>query len=156
MPERSKYVEFTYPKKGEIAEGKRGYMKKPTTKRLRVKAWGLFSEWVRRRDADSNGYNRCVACGKREHWKDLHAGHFYHGKNWMSAMDERNVFPECNKCNTYLGGNLIEYSEFLRKKFGPDIIDTLRELRHQGWKPNRLELEELIERYRQKLSELNA
>ena len=122
--------------------------KKPPISRLKRKAWGAFSEWIRKRGMDDKGFNSCVTCGKRDFWKNFHAGHFYHGKNSMSAMDERNVWCQCPKCNTYLHGNLIEYSEFLRGKYGEGIIEILRELKHQIFKPTRQELEDLIERYK--------
>lgn len=115
-------------------------------KRLHGKAWGVFSEWVRRRN-EKNGLSECVSCKKKENWKTLNAGHFYHGKHWLSGMDERNVWPQCRQCNMYKSGNLIEYSEFLRKEYGPEIIDVLRELRHTSWKPTRQELEEIIAKY---------
>ena len=123
-------------------------------KSLRNEATQVFNEYIRRRDADKNGVNTCVTCGKREHYSNMNASHFYHGKNWQSALDERNVFPACRGCNLYKHGNLIEYGEFLRKKFGSEIIDILRELRHQGWKPSRQELEDIIETYKKKLEGL--
>lgn len=130
-------------------------MRKISRKGLMNKAWTVFSEFVRKRGMDANGINVCVTCGKRDHWKNLHAGHFYHGKGWLSYMDECNVHPQCNKCNTYLGGNLIEYSEFVRKIYGNDIIDILRELRHTPWKPSRSDLEAIIEKYKGDKSEKN-
>jgi len=122
-------------------------MRKISKKGLRKKAWEVFSLWIRKRDSAGIA-NKCVTCNKWEELKNLHAGHFFHGKHWLSAMDERNVWPQCAKCNTYLGGNLIEYSEFLRKKYGNDIIDTLRELRHTSWNPSRDDLLAIIERYK--------
>lgn len=71
-------------------------------------------------------------------------------------MDDRNIWRQCTVCNRHKHGNLIEYSEFLRKKYGAEIIDTLRELRHTPWKPTRDELMEKYEYYKQKLSELNG
>lgn len=121
--------------------------RKISRKGLFKKAWKVFSEWVRQRGADKDGINTCVTCGKRDHWKNMHASHFYHGKGWLSYMEEKNVWACCVKCNTYLGGNLIEYSEFLRKKYGNEIVDTLRELRHTPWKPSREDLQDIIKRY---------
>lgn len=66
-------------------------------------------------------------------------------------MDIRNVWCQCVTCNKYKRGNLIEYSEFLRRTYGPEIIDTLRELRHTPWKPTRSDLEQIIETYTLKL-----
>lgn len=30
----------------------------------------IFSEYIRLRDADNNGYIRCISCGKIVFWKD--------------------------------------------------------------------------------------
>lgn len=127
-------------------------MRKISRKGLWKKAKETFNKWVRRRNVPGcepfDGYtNTCITCKKRIPVGGLNAGHFYHGKQWQSAMDERNVWPQCVPCNKYKHGNLIEYSEFLRTELDIDIIDTLRELRHQGWKPSREELEDIIRRY---------
>lgn len=122
--------------------------KKPSISRLKKKLWEIFSKWVRLRDADIYGIVGCVTCGKRDLWVEMQAGHFIHGHSKVTFLDERNVHPQCVKCNHYLSGNLIEYSEFMRRTYGQDTIDALREIRHQIWKPSRQELEELIEHYK--------
>lgn len=122
-------------------------MKRTKIKTLKNKAWKVFSVWVRQRGMDKWGYNKCVTCGVREHWKNLNAGHFYHGHYSCSFMDERNVWPQCVRCNRHLHGNLIEYSEFLRGLYGNEIVDILRELKHQIWKPTEEELEGIIKKY---------
>lgn len=124
--------------------------RKLSTKGLRRKAWVTFSDWIRQRGKDENEQNVCISCGKKDFWRNLHAGHFFHGKHYESFFDERNVWPQCPKCNTYLSGNLIEYSEFLRDKFGPDIIETLRELKNKPTKLSRSDYEAIIEKYKGK------
>ena len=37
---------------------------------LKGKLDRLFSEYIRRRDADA-GYCRCVTCGKLQHWREM-------------------------------------------------------------------------------------
>lgn len=132
--------------------------KKPKKKKLRKlkNIWDdaktAFNKWVRFRNVPGQDpcdglTNICVTCKKRVVMEKLNAGHFFHGRHWMSAMDERNVWPQCRPCNLYLSANLIEYSEFLRKLYGSEIIDVLRELRHTPWKPSREDLQAIITKY---------
>lgn len=135
----------------------KGIKRKKPIKALHNRAKEAFNRWVRHRDVPGfppcDGItNTCVCCKKRVPMNKINAGHFYHGKNWMSAMHELNVWPSCIVCNFYLSGNLIEYSEFLRKAFGVEIIDQLRELRHTPWKPSRDDLERTIGEYEDKLA----
>lgn len=87
-------------------------------KKLKEKLWGIFSTYIRLRDK-----GRCVTCGHAQwdsdlgEWsiKGMHAGHFHHG---VLDEDEENINCQCNKCNTYLGGNLSKYSVYLLQKLG--------------------------------------
>ena len=119
-------------------------------------AKAAFNKHIRERDVPGfhpfdGKTNTCVTCKERLPMKKLNAGHFFHGKCWMSAMDERNVWPQCITCNKYKHGNLIEYSEFLRDLYGDEIIDILRELRHIPWKPKRQNLLDIIKKYSEAL-----
>lgn len=115
--------------------------------RLKAKAWAVFSQWIRKRGADANGMTVCVTCGRSFFWKDLHAGHFIHGSTKLTYLDEQNVHSQCGKCNTWFGGKLVEYSEFMRKMYGQETIDRLLQLRHTIWKPTREELEAVVLKY---------
>ncbi len=65
----------------------------------------------------------------------------------MTFMDERNVHPQCISCNLYKSGNLIEYSIFMKEKYGWEVVDELRALSKQIWKPTRDDLEAIINKY---------
>ena len=34
----------------------------------------IFSEYIRKRDADENGYVKCCTCPTVEHWKEMDCG----------------------------------------------------------------------------------
>ena len=121
---------------------------------LKKDAWKVFSELVRREVADQFGMNRCVTCLQRVFWKELHAGHFIHGHSKATFMDERNVHPQCRRCNHFLSGNLLEYVEYMRKRYGQETIDELKELSHKIWNPTRQQLEDLKVKYESKLKDL--
>lgn len=115
---------------------------------LKKKAWRLFSIWIRQRGMDENGINVCITCGVKVHWTKMNASHFIHGHSKPTFFDDRNVHGSCIRCNLYLSGNLIEYSNFMKNKYGWDTVDALRELSEQVWKPSRQELQDIIERYK--------
>ena len=116
---------------------------------LKKKLWKEFSIFIRQTDMNGHGLTACVTCGVVGHWTSFHSGHFIHGHSKQTFLDDRNVHVQCVKCNHYLSGNLIEYSEFMRKKYGPDIIEVLQEKSHMIWKPSRQELNELILHYKE-------
>lgn len=97
--------------------------KPASLKSWKRKCWRLMSEWVRREGSDFRGYQSCYTCRKRMHWKELHCGHYQHGK---LDFDERNLRPQCAGCNTYRGGMLDAYTVRLIEENGKPWVDALR------------------------------
>lgn len=95
--------------------------------KLKKKLWGIFSEYIRLRDSDQDGNCVCVTCGLRTYWKNLQAGHFISGRNNGVLFDERNVHGQCKVCNLWKHGNLEEYYPFMMKKYGNEIIESIKE-----------------------------
>lgn len=91
-------------------------------KKLHNKAWKLMSEWIRRKDANLDGFNYCYTCEAIKHYKDLDAGHFRHDK---LDFDDRNLKPQCTKCNRYYSGMLDIYAYKLLKDYGKEWFDKL-------------------------------
>lgn len=114
---------------------------------LKKQAWRVFSEWIRRREADKDGYLSCITCGTKVHWKDSNASHFLHGHSKPTFFEPRNVHGSCIRCNLYLSGNLIEYTRFMIDRYGLAVVDELRALSKQIYKPSRQDLEAIIEKY---------
>lgn len=128
-------------------------MSKITTERR--KAWKWFSRYIRKKAANFQGYARCVTCDKKDHWKNLHAGHFIHGKTKMTYFEETNVHPQCAGCNTYRGGRLRDYTLFMIDTYGRDEVERLEELSrsNENWKIT--DLRELTEKYKSKFKQLD-
>lgn len=121
--------------------------KLPKISLLAKKAWGLMSVISRTKDADRDGMVACVTCGQVKHYKEMHAGHFFHGSHQRPiSYDSRNIHAQCPGCNTYKGGARDEYSVYLARRYGVGVLEELRELKHQGKELKRADLEELIER----------
>lgn len=109
---------------------------------LHKKAWEAWSKWIRQKDADWRGNTYCFTCSALKHWKELDAGHFRHG---VLDFYEKNIHPQCTKCNRFLHGNLGEYARMLIGLYGAGILDELRsEAVKRGNKYSRQELEEII------------
>lgn len=129
-------------------------MKKPTTRSLINKLDRIFSEWIRRSDADRKGEVSCFTCGRRMHWKACHAGHYVSRRHMAGRWVEKNVNIQCVYCNTYLHGALDEYSNNLVERYGLGVLVELLELKRKTVKFTRGDLEGMIETYKQKVASL--
>jgi hypothetical protein len=123
-------------------------MKANTVSSLKKKVWTAFSLHIRKKYADWRGYETCVTCGKKDHYKNLQAGHFIQGRHNQVLFDERNVHPQCVKCNVFKSGNLVEYYGFMLKTYGQDVIDELRKLDKKNKQFTIKELEKLLKKYK--------
>ena len=129
-------------------------MKKPSIKSLKNKAWKIFSEWIRRKDADEGGTTRCVTCGKAVYWKECDAGHFVPGRSNSVLFVEDIVHPQCKVCNIWMRGNYQNYTLYMLDKYGRQKVDEFLQLKYQVKKYNVSELEEMIGHYKKKLKDL--
>lgn len=81
----------------------------------------IFNEFIRLRDCGLP----CISCGNNNDVK-WNAGHYRSvGGNPEIRFHELNVHKQCEYCNTYLHGNLIEYRKGLIKKIGPEFVELL-------------------------------
>jgi hypothetical protein len=119
-----------------------------TVKSLKAEVWDLFSEYIRRRDSDENGYIKCCTCGKSAHWKEVDAGHFISRKQNMTLYDERNSHAQCKYCNGPKQGNIIAYQDFMLNKYGQKTVDELWRLARITHEFTVRELTALKEKYK--------
>jgi len=113
----------------------------------------LFSTYIRFKNAPK-GYCKCITCGKIEPPEDMDAGHYISRGVKTLRFDERNVHPQCRKCNRFGEGVKDEYALALIKLYGPDILDELNKEK-QGFKIYTvLELKEMRKEYRKLIKEL--
>lgn len=125
--------------------------------RLKKRLWKIFSEYIRRRDADDNGMVACISCGNLKHYKEGHAGHYHAGS--VCGLDlyfsEINVNFQCVGCNLFRHGNLAQYALALQKKHGNHILEELDSMRGIA-KWSREKFEEKISEYKKKLRDLDG
>jgi hypothetical protein len=108
----------------------------------KTKCWTLFSEIVRDQGCE-RGYGNCVTCGKRKHFSELQAGHFIQGRHNSILFDFRGCHPQCFHCNIGLKGNVLNYYDYMKAKYGMKVINELRRLDKQTKQFKVYELEEL-------------
>jgi len=116
------------------------------TKTLEDKLWKVFSIYIRNKGSH-NGANRCYTCNMFEDIKNLDAGHYIKRQYNATKYDERNVKPQCRKCNRFMGGNQDEFAIHLEKDYGEGILQDLDKLKWSYKKFDIKELERLIEYY---------
>jgi len=134
--------------------------KKPTITQLKKKAWKLCSEYIRRRDSDSNGMCRCITCGNLAHWKEQQAGHFIDGRTNAILFDERGIYAQCTACNIFGRGKPLDYMRALEGMLGQNealnLRDDLMGRKKKALQFKSYELEELIEEYKIKIKHIIA
>lgn len=87
----------------------------------------VFSLYVRNR-GETFGYNHCYTCGVYLPVEHLQAGHFIARRYTNVRWHPLNVWPQCNRCNVQLSGNLKVYESKLVAEFSREAIDELWEL----------------------------
>lgn len=114
----------------------------------------IFQLYIRLRDVTSQGYFRCISCGKFKDFSQMDAGHFI-GRAAMSLRYcESNVYGQCRYCNRMLNGNLLDYRKSLVKKLGEEKVDWLEAQKHVSKSYSLFELQTLIEYYTKEVERL--
>lgn len=118
------------------------------TKSLRKKAWKLVSEYVRRSEKGI-----CFTCGVQKNYKEMQCGHYIH----KDCLDYTliNLHCQCPRCNKFLSGNLGVYAERLIAEYGEDAIHNLRVQSQEIKKFTIDELEQIINKFKTLLSEMD-
>ena len=137
------------PRKSGI-KGRR--KKTDTTRALVNKLDRVFSRFVRMKHADNDGQISCVTCGKQAQWNEVHAGHFVKRQHMSLRWDERNVMPQCVRCNLHMGGRQDDYAAYIVNEYGHATFADLIAKKHETKKWTRPELEELIQKYSERVS----
>lgn len=68
-----------------------------------------FSQWIRLRDSDEQGFIVCVTSGKRMWWKDSDCGHYISRAKMSTRYDERNAHAQGGMANRFQGGHFLEH-----------------------------------------------
>ena len=85
----------------------------------------IFSIYIRLRHS-KDGQCRCVTCGRVDHWKKMHCGHYISRGKVGTRWSVINCNVQCVDCNIRLRGNLEVYKTWLQVNYGIDIIEQLQ------------------------------
>jgi len=129
-------------------------MRKITRKGLIKRLDTVFSEYIRKKNADSRGYVTCITSGRKYHYSEVDAGHFISRKEMSTRWHEDNVHPQSRYDNRYRYGKQYEYGLALdSKKKG--LAKRLYKLSKQTVKYSVNDLQELLEKYKKLLHNEN-
>ena len=128
MVESQKLKEWNKKKKRMIED------LKTTSDYLKI-AQQVFNRYIRKRD---NGLN-CISCDKP--CKKENAGHYYsQGGHSNVRFSEENCHLQCEHCNTFLSGNLLNYQIGIEKRIGAQRLMELQAKAHDVKKWTKYEL----------------
>jgi len=114
------------------------------------KAQTAFNAYIRARDAGLP----CISCGVPDGVGKRNACHFRPaGVNTALRFNEQNVHGGCERCNTYMSGNLIAYRKTLIERIGIDVVEWL-DSNHEVKRWTLDELKQVHRHYTEKLKEL--
>lgn len=112
-------VLFGKPKKQESAEKR--------ARRLAIaEADKWFSEWIRLRDSDANGWATCITSGRRLPWRQVDCGHYVSRAKWSVRYEERNAHAQSKMANRYQGGHFVEHGNAIDRIHGAGTAEALR------------------------------
>ena len=138
-------------KKKEVVS-KTKKVKKKTNQQIKKtihdRVWKLMSKYIRLKYADKQGKCRCYTCDEIKDWKELQAGHFKHDR---LDFDERNLKPQCVRCNHFNSGKLDVYAENLIKDYG---LKWFNKLVQDAWSHIGYSIEDMLKKEQELKNEL--
>lgn len=118
-----------------------------TTQDWLKEAQKVFNAYIRKRDEGKE----CISCGQPP--KKKNAGHYFSsGGHSNVRFDEENVHLQCEHCNTYLSGNLLNYQIGIEKRIGAEKLIELQGRAHLEKRWSVDELKEIIRIYKNKVN----
>lgn len=121
---------------------------------LKNKLDKIFSEYIRLRDTDENGYGQCIDCGRSAPYDELDAGHFVGRRHLSTRWDEENVHAQHRYCNRFLNGRQYEYGQALDHKYYEGKADELIQKSHEIFKVTPQWLQWQIDLLKDKIQQL--
>ena len=109
---------------------------------------------VRLKASDSNGYCRCVTCGKVDHYKNMQGGHYLDRRHSATRLLEENIHPQCPACNGFgmkFGNAKQVYTLYMIDMYGRDGVENLIQESKKTIKWVRSDLIELIKEIRERI-----
>ena len=115
----------------------------------------VFSQFIRLRDSDENGYITCYCCGRVEYYTDCDCMHFQDRDHMNTRFSEDNCKGGCRICNQRKDGNLRAFAEHLEQD-RPGSVEALEEQARAPYKYDVPELKSLIAYYSKQVKAMKA
>lgn len=123
-------------------------------------AWRTFRKYIIQKHT-KDGVCRCSTCKSAYLMPDkrMHLGHWIkvfegNSTNLATAFDERNVLPQCYRCNRLFGGRPYEMSKALEKLYGFEVLEQLIIKSKNVCKLGKFEMDLIHKEYKSKMSEI--
>tara|TARA_R100000781_G_C4061844_1_gene121292 strand:+ start:406 stop:813 length:408 start_codon:yes stop_codon:yes gene_type:complete len=132
-------------------------LKTKTISKLKKELDKVFSLYIRLRNATPEGLVKCFTCGKIDHYKRMHAGHFQSRKYLSTRWNEENVMVQCPRCNLFAQGEQYTFGKLLDVRIGEGTAEKLTQLATKTTlKLSRIDYEELIDKFKNKLKDVRT
>ena len=116
----------------------------------------IFSQYIRLRKTDSNGYGQCYTCGAERFWREVDAGHFMSRSCMSTRWDEQNVQFQCKRCNGFRSGEQFMFARHLDQEYGEGTAEELLHNSKFTAKFSQAELQSMVEYYTKKVNDLKG
>ena len=117
----------------------------------------LLQKIRRIESADEFGMCVCCSCGKRQHWKEMQGGHYIPRGKSATKLEEHNINPQCVSCNHFHKESAkCQYAIWMIETYGYQYVKWLEAESRKEKKWLRVEVEELIESFKERLKELEG
>lgn len=131
-------------------------MKKKTYGQLKKELDKIFSIYIRMKYSNKDGSVNCYTCPKRfDSYKEVQNGHFVPRQHLATRWSEDNCRPQCVGCNIWGKGKMLDFEEHLKQDLGEKKVEELKQSRHKIVKLYPVDLEKMIEDYKNKVKELD-
>lgn len=121
------------------------------------KLWKVFSEFIRLRDSNENGYCTCFTCANIRYYKNMDCGHGIKRQHMATKFHEKNNHAQCKWCNGPAGGGKPkEYRAAMTKKYGPGTWEELELLSRSVCKFGSFEIKTMLFHYTEEVKKMKA
>ena len=123
--------------------------------KTKAKLDSIFSQFIRLRGSNEEGYGECYTCGCIRHYKEVDCGHFITRAKLATRWMEENCQFQCKQCNMN-GGQQFVFGKRLDEEYGEGTADRILQESNKTKKWSVPELEELCRYYKNRVDEIKA
>lgn len=113
----------------------------------------VFSQFIRLRGCNDEGYGNCWTCDRLSHWTKVDCGHFITRGKLSTRWMETNCQFQCKQCNMN-GGQQYVFSKKLDEFHGAGTAEAILIISNRTRKFSVHELEEMYQYYKNRVDEI--